>query len=90
MERRLDLLCVHVQFFLGHHARIADLAGNGALVAHCLHDVTGASFPLGADESRALGYAPESLAEVARTTNEWHLERVLVNVVFLVRGRQHF
>lgn len=90
VERCLDLLGVRVQFVLRHHARPADLASDGTLMAHCLHDVTGARLSLGADESRAFRYASQSLAEVARTANEGHLERVLVDVVFFVRGRQHF
>lgn|SRR6266446_6109936 len=90
VERRLDLLCIRIQFILGHYARLADFASDGTLVAHCLHDVTGARFSLGADESGTLRYASESLAEVARTANERHLERMLIDVVLFIRGRQHF
>lgn len=90
VERCLDLLGVRVQLVLRHHARPAYLTSDGTLVAYCLHDVTGARFSLGANESRALRYASQSLAEVACTANEGHLERVLVDVVLFVRGRQHF
>ena len=90
MEWRLYILGVCVQLFLRHHARLADLAGDSTLVTHRLHNVTCTRFPLGADESRPLGYASEGLAEVARTADERHLEGVFVDVMFLVRGGQHF
>lgn len=57
VERSLDLFGVRVEFVLRHHARLADFASDGTLVAHRLHDVTGTRFSLGADECRALRYA---------------------------------
>jgi hypothetical protein len=90
VERSLYLLGVRVEFVLRHHARLADFTSDGTLVAHRLHDVTCARFSLGADESRALRYASKSLAEVARTANKRYLERVLVDLVFFIRGCQDF
>jgi hypothetical protein len=90
MEWRLDVLGVRVQLLLRHYAGLADLACDSALMTHRLHNITRTSFPLGADESRPLGYASEGLAEVSSTADEWHLERVFIDVVFFVRGRQHF
>ena len=90
MKWRLDLLGVHVELFLGHYTRLADLACDGTLMAHRLHNVTRTGFPLGADESGPLGYASEGLPEVARTADEWHLKYMFIDVVFFVRGRQHF
>jgi len=86
VERRLDFLGVRIQLFVRHHTCFAYLACDGTLVAHGLHDVSGSGFPLGTDEGRALRYTSQSFAEVAGTTDEWHLERVLVDVVLLVRG----
>jgi hypothetical protein len=90
MEWRLDILGVRVQLLLRHYARLADLTCDSTLMTHRLHNVTRTSFPLGADESSPLGYASEGLAEVARTADKWHLECVFIDVVFFVRGRQHF
>ena len=90
MEWRLDILGVRVQLLLRHYARLADLTRDSTLMTHRLHNVTRTGFPLGADESRPLGYASEGLAKVARATDEWHLERVLIDVVFFVRGGKHF
>jgi hypothetical protein len=90
VEWRLDVFGVRVQLFLRHYARLADLACDGTLMTHRLHNVTRPGFALGADESCALGYASEGLAKIARTTDEWHLERVFIDVVFFVRGSQHF
>ena len=36
-----------------------------------------------------LGYATQSLPQVAAAAKDWDLEVVLVNVVRLIRGRQH-
>jgi hypothetical protein len=90
MEWRLYLLGVCVQLFFRHYARPADFACDSTLMTHRLHNVTRARFPLGADESRSLGYASEGLAEVARTADERHLEGVFVDVMLFVRGGQHF
>lgn len=89
MERRLQVLRVGVQLLLAHHARLADLAHDSALVADRLDDVTRASLALSADEGGALGDTAQGLAQVACTADERHLERVLVDVVLLVGGREH-
>jgi hypothetical protein len=60
-----------------------------AHVADGLDDVAGAGLALGADHRRALGDAPQRLAEVGRAAHERHLERPLVDVVGLVGRRQH-
>lgn len=89
MERRLYVLGERVQLLLVHDARLADLAVDRAFMAHGLDDVARARLALGADERRALGDAPQGLAEVARAAHEGHFEGVLVDVVLLVGGRQH-
>ena len=67
----------------------ADLAADRAHVAHGLDDVAGAGLALRADHRRALGDAPQRLAQVGGAADERHLERPLVDVVGLVGGREH-
>ena len=88
--RRADLLRVRVHLLFAHHARLSDLAHDRALVANCLYDVACASLTLCTDEGRTLGDSAKSLAQVACTADERHLERVLVDVVLHVCRREDF
>ena len=72
-----------------HALELADAGVDGARVAHSLDDVAGPRLALGADHRRTFGDAPRGLAKVAAAAHERHLERVLVDVVLLVRRRQH-
>ena len=58
-------------------------------MADRLDDVAGAGLALGADHARALGDAPQRLAEVGGTAHERHGERPLVDVVRLVGRGEH-
>ena len=89
MERRLDILCVGVKLFLAHDARFPDRTHNRPLVADSLDDVASSSLALCANERSTFGDATERLAEVTRTTDKGHLERVRVDVVFIVGGGEH-
>ena len=55
-----------------------------------MDDVAGAGFALGADHGCAFGDAAEGFAQVARAADEGRLEGVLVDVVGLVGGGEHF
>ena len=59
-------------------------------MAHRFHHIAGARFALGTDHGRAFAYAPQSLAQIARSAHERHPERVLVGVEAIVRRGQHF
>ena len=59
-------------------------------MADGFNDIAGASFSLRANKRCTFGDPTERLAKVLRTTDERHLERVLVNVVLLVRRSQNF
>jgi len=59
-------------------------------MAHRFDDVAGAGLALGADHRRAFGDAPQRLAQVARAADKGHGELVLVDVVFFIRGGEHF
>src|SRR3954452_1750121 len=59
-------------------------------MAHGLDDVARARLTLGPDHGRALVDAPQRLAEIAAAAHERDLERVLVDVIELVGGRQDF
>ncbi len=74
---------------VAERAQAPDFAGDLAHVAHRLDDVAGARLALGADHRRALADPAQRLAEVGRAAHERHLEVPLVDVVGLVRGRQH-
>ncbi len=64
-ERRLQLLRLGHQLFAAEHGELLHLFDDGAHVAHGFHDVAGARLALGADHGRALGDAPQRLAQVA-------------------------
>ena len=87
--RCAELLGGHEQLVRTHGRQGADAGGDGADVAHRLDDVAGAGLALGAHHRGALVDATQRLAEVARAADERHLEGVLVDVVDVVRGREH-
>ena len=70
--------------------RALHLARDLAHVLHGVDHVAGAGFALGADHGRAFGDAAQGLAQVARAADEGRGEGVLVDVVRLVGGGQHF
>src|SRR3990172_1718309 len=77
------------ELLTGQYREPADIPIHFEQVAHRLHDIPRARLPLGADERRPLADAPQGLAEIAAAADERNPERVLVDVVFLVRRRQH-
>ena len=90
LERRADLLGIDEDLVLVHRLEAADVAHDGAAVAHRLDDVAGARLALGANHGGTLRDAAERLAEVAAAAEHGHLEVVLVDVVDLVRGGEDF
>ena len=56
---------------------------------NCLDDVARPGLALRSDQSRALAYPPQRLAEVGGAADEGHLECPLVDVVLLVGWREH-
>lgn len=66
-----------------------DGALHGAAVAHSLHNVACAGLALGADHGGALSNAAQRLTKVTAAAHKGHLEVVLVDVMHLVRGREH-
>ena len=73
-----------------HALQLANARVDRARVAHRLDHVPGARLALRADHGRAFRNAARGLAEVAAAADERDLERVLVDVVLLIRGREHF
>ena len=71
------------------HGELADVAEDRTQVADGLDDVAGAGLALGADHARALGDAPQRLAQVGGAAHERHGERPLVDVVRLVGRGEH-
>ena len=82
-------LCLGHQLLFGHGLESADAVPDGAHVAHRLHDVAGAGFAFRAHHRGAFADAAERLPEVTAAADEGNLERVLVDVVTLVRGGEH-
>lgn len=62
MERCLYVLCVRIELFFVHDARLANLTRHGTLVTDGLDDVASARLTLCPDECSALGDAPQCLA----------------------------
>ncbi|PUZ68123.1 hypothetical protein GQ55_2G000300 [Panicum hallii var. hallii] len=87
--RRGDALGVGEDLVVVHVAERADVAHDGADVAHGLDDVARAGLPLGADHGGALADAAQRLPEVAAAAHEGDAEVVLVDVVRVVGERQH-
>src|SRR5262249_47486938 len=88
--RCAEYLCLGHQFLARQHLQPANTVLDGTHVAARFHDVARTGLALGADHRRAFAYSTKRLAKIARATNEWHFERMLVNVVALVCRRQHF
>ena len=78
------------KFVVGHILDAAHFAKHLAGVPNRLYDVAGAGLALGADHSGAFADAAERLAQVAAAAHKRHFEIVLVDVIVLVGGRQHF
>ena len=89
-ERGLQILCFVHQFFFAEHGQLLHFFHNGPNVADRLDDIAGAGFAFGTDHSGAFCDAAQRLAQIARTTDKWHFEVVLINVVLFVRRREHF
>ncbi len=79
-----------VEFFFAEHGENFHLLHDLADVLDGVDDVSGAGFALGADHGRAFGDAAESFAQVARSADEGDGEGVLIDVVGLVGGGEHF
>ncbi len=79
-----------VEFLLGQHGEGAHFAGDLAHVLDGVDHVAGAGLALGADHGRAFGDAAQGLAQVARSADEGRGEGVLVDVMGLVGGGEHF
>ena len=86
MEGSLDVLGVSVELFLAHNASLPNFALHSSLMPDGLNNITCTSLTFRTNEGGALGNATEGLTEVPGTANEWHLERMLVDVVLIIRG----
>ncbi len=74
------------EFVLALAYEVADLALHESHVAHGLHHVARSRLALGAYHRSSFGNATESLAEVAGTADEGHVELGLVDVIDIVGG----
>ena len=84
------LLGRDIELLIAQHRERLHLAHDLPHVLHGMDHVAGAGFALGADHCRAFGDAAQSLAQIARAADKRRLEGVLVDVVGLVGGREHF
>src|SRR5207253_2514655 len=89
LVRRVESLCFGHQLIAPQRLQPADATLHRAHVAHRLDDVAGARLTLGADHRGALADAPQRFTEVARAAYEGYRELPLVDVVLLIRGREH-
>ena len=81
LVRRPQLLRRGVQLLVAQRLQPADLAEDRAHVGDRVDDVARAGLALRADHRRALGDAPQRLAEVRRAADERDREGLLVDVV---------
>ena len=88
--RHGQLLGGLVHLIVAQGDKFANLLVHGAHVAHSLDDVAGARLALGTNHGRALGDTAQRLAQVLRAAHERHVELVLVDVVHVVGGAEHF
>src|SRR5713226_1198584 len=89
LDLRADLLGFTHELGVAQTVQLANPGVHGPGVSHRLDHVAGPRFTLGANHRRTFGDSSQRLAEVATATNEWNLERMLVDVVLLVGGSQH-
>ena len=59
-------------------------------MTNCLYNITGARLTLGTDHCCAFSDAAQSFTQITRTAYKRNLELCLINVVYIVRRRQHF
>ena len=86
---RLQVLRLGVELLAPQRLQPADAAEHRAHVGDRVDDVAGAGLALRADHRRALGDAPQRLAQVRAAADERDGEQPLVDVVLEVGGRQH-
>jgi hypothetical protein len=84
------LLGCKVQLLLSQHGQCLHLPHNLPHVLHGVHHVAGTGLSFGADHRRAFRDAAQRLAEVTSPADKGCFEGVLVNVVRLVGGGEHF
>ena len=88
--RHGQLLGSLVHLIVAQGDKFANLLVHGAHVAHGLDDIASARLALGTNHGRALRNAAQRFAQVLRTAHERHVELVLVDVVHVVGGAEHF
>ena len=88
--RHGQLLGSLVHLIVAQGDKFANLLVHGAHVTHGLDDIASARLALGTNHGRALRNAAQRFAEVLRTAHERHVELVLVDVVHVVGGAEHF
>ena len=88
--RHGQLLGGLVHLVVAQGDELADLLVHGAHVTHGLDDIARARLALGADHGRALRDTAQRFAQVLRAAHERHVELVLVDVVHVVGGAEHF
>src|SRR5712691_2916597 len=79
-----------VEFFFAEDGEDSHLLHDLPNVFDGVDNIPSAGLPLGADHGRAFGDAPQSFSQIARAAYEWHLERMLVDMMRFVRGSKHF
>ena len=84
------LFGLRIEFFFPQHGEDLHLLHDLADVLDGVDDVARARLALGADHGRAFGDAPQRFSQIARAADERHGERVLIDVMRFVGGRQHF
>src|SRR5712691_736017 len=89
LDRRADLLGFTHELGVAQTVQLANPGVHGPGMSHRLDHVPGLRLTLGANHRRTFGDSSQRLAEVATATDEWNLERMLVDVVLLVGGCQH-
>ena len=87
--RSLQLLGCLVKFILAHRNQAADFALHHTHVGNSLNHITCSWLTLGTDHGSTLSNTAERLAQVLGTTNEWHVELSLVDVINIISWREH-
>src|SRR5438445_8783371 len=89
LDRSADLLGLMHELCVVHSQKPADTRVDSPCVANRLDDVAYACLALGPDHRGAFRKTPRRFTHVAAAPNERDLERVLVDMVFLVGGSEH-
>ena len=78
------------ELFFGDGGQFGDGVANCAHMAHRLNDIAAARFALAANHRRAFRDPAQRFTQILGAVNKRHVIGVLIEVVLIIRRREHF